>query len=298
MGKCLLCDKNHPIKYCTKFRWMLKEERREVLLRHKYCLNCLSDRHERKDCTSKNRCDICSGAHHTMIHRTLSDIASESFSMADVPESECEDSDLDELEGAVGGIDLDGPSETTAVESNLKQKAPEKSKLYSYTYDPLSLFHNYNAIVSCKIRVKSKLIEATFLLNEFVQKSHVVFDRVEMLPYRTKLKNGVNYGLFDLITRKGNVIPVWLIIVPNLKVTPPSRPSYNSKLYNILQDQGIMAHPDPLNCHRLDGIIGADICRYTLYGSKEDFSLWPRVKIQQSKFGLISYFPPPGAGVC
>lgn len=90
MGRCFLCGKNHPIKYCSDFRWMLKDERRAVLQKFRYCLNCLSDRHQRDACTSTKRCDVCGYAHHTMIHRDTVDPASAGFEQPEVREQRCQ----------------------------------------------------------------------------------------------------------------------------------------------------------------------------------------------------------------
>ncbi|XP_073844144.1 uncharacterized protein [Musca autumnalis] len=129
MGKCPLCNHNHPIKYCKTFRWMLNEERRETVVRLNYCLNCLCDRHLRKDCPSKKRCDVCGAAHNTMIHQRIYDSRSESITMMDVKEVEEEanstDSEYEYLEGAVGGINLNAKDDST-----LEPTRPQRSKLY------------------------------------------------------------------------------------------------------------------------------------------------------------------------
>ncbi|XP_075170103.1 uncharacterized protein LOC142242403 [Haematobia irritans] len=67
-GRCQLCSKNHLLKRCPEFRWMLPKERYEVAKNLNVCLNCLTDWHQLDDYHSSNRCSVCSRLHHTMFH--------------------------------------------------------------------------------------------------------------------------------------------------------------------------------------------------------------------------------------
>ncbi|XP_075147204.1 uncharacterized protein LOC142221374 [Haematobia irritans] len=68
VNQCVVCGRNHPLKYCFKFRRMFFRERYEVVLSSGLCLNCFHTSHKRSDCPSPNRCEVCGNRHHSMIH--------------------------------------------------------------------------------------------------------------------------------------------------------------------------------------------------------------------------------------
>lgn len=65
---CKLCDKNHFLKSCQRFRELSPQSRNQFVSQNKICLNCLSYNHIRKDCKSKFVCMECRRNHHTLLH--------------------------------------------------------------------------------------------------------------------------------------------------------------------------------------------------------------------------------------
>lgn len=68
--KCQICESNdhaHAWK-CPKFLNVSLNDRRSLCNRFKLCLNCLSEGHIVKNCSSISRCRHCQGKHHTSLH--------------------------------------------------------------------------------------------------------------------------------------------------------------------------------------------------------------------------------------
>ncbi|XP_075167208.1 uncharacterized protein LOC142239306 [Haematobia irritans] len=292
MGRCFVCGFNHPIKYCTHFRWMYKDERRAVLERFNYCL---SDRHRRKDCASTNRYNVCSGAHHTMIQRPLFDPCSESFIMADkIPQPPvCETVDSSKNDASNSSH---ANNETNAVCTN--DVAPlaltTKSLLEKYISEPIARGPLADGtpilapVALCRLRLGNRFIDMNFIIKKTVPKSHIKYSAVEHLNYRTKFKANIPYGQFEIVTRSGKVLKEWLIIVDDLKVYIPP-PVKNSNVLRFLKDMGPIAHPQPHNYGPIKGVIGADICRYALYGDRTELRINPSLDTQNSAFGMLCF---------
>ncbi|XP_029172429.1 uncharacterized protein LOC114941586 [Nylanderia fulva] len=66
--KCPVCQKPHLLFACPEFRNKPASERREIAQRVRCCYNCLSTKHNRKNCQSKHTCQQCQQKHHTLLH--------------------------------------------------------------------------------------------------------------------------------------------------------------------------------------------------------------------------------------
>jgi hypothetical protein len=65
---CKVCRKNHPLRYCRKFKKFDVEHRLRVVIKHHYCARCLSSDHTAPRCLSSMSCGKCSKNHHTLLH--------------------------------------------------------------------------------------------------------------------------------------------------------------------------------------------------------------------------------------
>ena len=65
---CPICREQHLLFRCQKFRAFSVSERMNAVNSHRLCRNCLSPNHIQRNCTSQNRCKMCSQSHHTMLH--------------------------------------------------------------------------------------------------------------------------------------------------------------------------------------------------------------------------------------
>ncbi|XP_073819339.1 uncharacterized protein [Musca autumnalis] len=65
---CGLCQDDHAINTCPKFREKTPYQRYETVERRGYCRNCLARSHLAPDCTSLIGCRRCDHRHHTLLH--------------------------------------------------------------------------------------------------------------------------------------------------------------------------------------------------------------------------------------
>ncbi|XP_037812758.1 uncharacterized protein LOC119604295 [Lucilia sericata] len=66
--KCKMCDEDHSLRTCSQFRKLSIQERVDFIFKNKFCNNCLSQSHTKKNCISKNSCLNCGKKHHTLLH--------------------------------------------------------------------------------------------------------------------------------------------------------------------------------------------------------------------------------------
>lgn len=67
LNACSMCDAQHSVTHCKRFRSMNVAERREIVMRRRMCFLCLRVGHVSADC-SVDGCSTCSGKHHEMLH--------------------------------------------------------------------------------------------------------------------------------------------------------------------------------------------------------------------------------------
>lgn len=65
---CVICDANHKIYVCPKFRELSAHERFLLVKQHRLCVNCLGKNHFTKSCTSKSSCSTCKEKHNSLLH--------------------------------------------------------------------------------------------------------------------------------------------------------------------------------------------------------------------------------------
>ncbi|XP_071577042.1 uncharacterized protein [Temnothorax nylanderi] len=68
--KCPMCQKTHFLSACPDFHNKSVAQRRDLAKKYHCCYNCLSTRHTRDACSSKNTCRQCQQKHHTLLHTT------------------------------------------------------------------------------------------------------------------------------------------------------------------------------------------------------------------------------------
>ncbi|XP_018394546.1 PREDICTED: uncharacterized protein LOC108773284, partial [Cyphomyrmex costatus] len=74
---CPLCKQDHLLSVCPDFKKKQVNERRDLIVKFKRCLNCLSARHFANTCPSKHNCRQCQQRHHTMLHEATTSSATE-----------------------------------------------------------------------------------------------------------------------------------------------------------------------------------------------------------------------------
>ena len=73
---CQLCRGKHRLSECPQFVAISPFERKNILIKHKLCLNWMRPGHDPLHCPSKFACRTCAKRHHTMIHISSSNATS------------------------------------------------------------------------------------------------------------------------------------------------------------------------------------------------------------------------------
>jgi len=66
---CPLCQLQHRLFNCERYRSKTAEQRKDIVVKHKRCFNCLAP-HSVKKCGSVKRCIKCGKKHHTSLHQS------------------------------------------------------------------------------------------------------------------------------------------------------------------------------------------------------------------------------------
>lgn len=65
---CGLCQEDHLLRSCRRFRDLTPYQKYETVERRGYCRNCLARSHLVPDCSSLAGCRKCDSQHHTELH--------------------------------------------------------------------------------------------------------------------------------------------------------------------------------------------------------------------------------------
>ena len=67
--KCFICDNEHYVNQCEKFKAMSIEERINAVTEKRLCFKCLKIGHSSRFCRNRFGCKECRRNHHTMLHK-------------------------------------------------------------------------------------------------------------------------------------------------------------------------------------------------------------------------------------
>ena len=68
---CEKCKNNHRLAVYHEYQlcsFVLLVRETALLAKNSLCTNCLSNKNHKQTCPSTNRCQVCSGFHHTTLH--------------------------------------------------------------------------------------------------------------------------------------------------------------------------------------------------------------------------------------
>ena len=65
---CIKCDQQHQLEHCAEFDELSIPLKYELLKDNGICYNCLQPGHQRQECPSFRRCEVCSWKHSTLLH--------------------------------------------------------------------------------------------------------------------------------------------------------------------------------------------------------------------------------------
>lgn len=72
---CVLCNKDHQLDKCDKFKDLSVSERWAIIKDKKMCFRCLVKSHSRKFCRAR-RCTKCKWPHHVLLHADRAEVSS------------------------------------------------------------------------------------------------------------------------------------------------------------------------------------------------------------------------------
>ncbi|XP_011859538.1 PREDICTED: uncharacterized protein LOC105557023 [Vollenhovia emeryi] len=113
-SKCVLCNENHALYHCTKFKFLSLGKRKELVKKYRCCYNCLGKGHYPRNCLSSRRCIRCQRQHHTPLH--------------EVKENDKSDDEMAESEKADDGLEGKDVGESTSKHA-LKALISQESDL-------------------------------------------------------------------------------------------------------------------------------------------------------------------------
>lgn len=67
-SRCHICNGDHKVASCDKFKHMSVDERKNVVYKHRLCYRCLHANHQARICKSSYNCAKCGRWHNTMLH--------------------------------------------------------------------------------------------------------------------------------------------------------------------------------------------------------------------------------------
>jgi len=89
---CHICEENHNIQNCEKFKNMSHSEKSESIKRAGLCFNCFRANHNVSACKANN-CKKCDRRHHTMLHPLKSGEAVQTAKETNKQDSQGKDQD-------------------------------------------------------------------------------------------------------------------------------------------------------------------------------------------------------------
>jgi len=66
--QCYLCNANHALRACSKFREVTVPQQQEQVRKSRVCYNSLGAGHFAAMCSSQKRCRYCQAKHNTLLH--------------------------------------------------------------------------------------------------------------------------------------------------------------------------------------------------------------------------------------
>ncbi|XP_067620476.1 uncharacterized protein [Eurosta solidaginis] len=67
-ASCKLCNSNHSLMNCVKFKELSVQDRNKFVRENRYCQNCLAYSHSERQCGSSFTCVYCQKRHHSLLH--------------------------------------------------------------------------------------------------------------------------------------------------------------------------------------------------------------------------------------
>lgn len=277
---CQLCQMQHPIYQCSKFKDMKLEERYDFCKQNKICMKCLSHPYEKNACQSKGACKICQRAnHHTLLHK---------FSTSNKPSN-------------YNSIlpDITSPTQYESQSSLPNQQntdlviSDSQHSFFSQSEEKCVLINT--ALVSVR-NYEGKFITLRAVLDSASESSFLTFDAANLLGLKRGKTNIPVCGLGDATLSVSKYVSavisnancdyqrqINLLIVPRIA---DAMPSTNLNVSNLSIPKGItLADPKFFLAQKVDLLLGAELFFDFLRQGK--IKLSENLYLQESCFGYL-----------
>ncbi|XP_017489296.1 PREDICTED: uncharacterized protein LOC108377541 [Rhagoletis zephyria] len=87
---CPICSDKHIVQHCKQFK--ASSAKKELVMCHKLCFNCLRQGHMLRVCPSEGRCTVCKAKHNTLLHGVFCNKAEPNVAQKGVSQSNSADS--------------------------------------------------------------------------------------------------------------------------------------------------------------------------------------------------------------
>ncbi|XP_033228908.1 uncharacterized protein LOC117180520 [Belonocnema kinseyi] len=274
ISKCLMCQENHHLFKCKQFRELSIDQRKELVLRHHCCLNCLTPGHKPYNCSSKYTCRKCHRKHNTLLHI---EFKSNSNSIATMPV-------LTSANTLAISSPVAGTSNTGLVINEISDSPPLKIQGAHHTNlnDATVYFWNNKCDLSRSTLLATAVVniradngrvnacrvlldqgsECCFLSERLVKILNPKYQRVNALVYGVggdMMGAAKKLAQVVLLPKRGVIEPVFmqaLVLLHLTSYTPPVRPG--GGVEKELKELSL-ADPDPFGSEAIDMILGAYI---------------------------------------
>ncbi|XP_076301647.1 uncharacterized protein LOC143219631 [Lasioglossum baleicum] len=279
---CPLCHSRHYLSNCRSYLAEPQSKRREIIIRLKRCLNCLSRRHATTECTSKYSCRVCQQRHHSSLHHEADSRAMTSASS--LPRTVTANHVSDQYT-------LGGESAVTSLRASTSHGSASRV-LLATAWVRVRVPSGQEAIIRALLDQGS---EATLVSENLVQTL-----RAKRIPRNVKVSAVGGVDVKDVrsviaiqitpVTSNTPVLYTTALVLPSLtqyraqSIPDPSSLPYLAGLP--------LADADPSTHHPVDIIIGADLFGdVILNGLRKGMHGQPIA--QQSIFGWVISGPIP-----
>lgn len=269
--KCLLCQQSHHLYRCHKFLNKSSSERRADVKKLSLCFNCLRDDHQRENCQTTFKCQICCQSHHTLLHLDLE-----------------ESSDVQQTYSPHHQSKTLQPSTSQSMVSQLSKSFTTHTSSQIYLSTAVVNVEGANTeLVSCRILLDSGS-QSNFITEEMCQLLQLKTRRIDDLPVHgiSQSRTIVNHEVTATVNSRLNEFSTRLnfLVLPKITGTLPSNYVTSEKF--LIPPNIELADPMFNKPSKIDMLLGAEIF-YKIFCTGQIQMSDDLPTLQKTKFGWI-----------
>ncbi|XP_075150253.1 uncharacterized protein LOC142224367 [Haematobia irritans] len=228
---CGLCQEDHAISSCPRFREKSARQRYETVERRGYCRNCLARSHLAPDCQSLSGCRQCNLRHHTLLHGAP------------------------QLEDPLRPAHLFGPPASVVVQPAADALPPVDNAPFRW-----DLVFVPTAMVRISENDVDRYTTVRALISQSTTMSRIAYSTFRRIGLRSFNYRGQRFTTFRLMPRSTSgtwALRVNALITNELPTRPYSDPIIDDPTRDLATDT--LADMDPRSNSPIDLELGADV---------------------------------------